>query len=339
MEPNSRLSVTYWGTRGSHPRVLTAIDEMRLLRALAHSLSADDKLHQLTSSSDSELEALLTQISLPARFGNHSSCIEIQYRDFRYLIDAGSGIQQWAAEHQRERVTNTFLLLTHNHLDHICGLPFAAPLYCEENEIELWVPSKTFTNLQQIIPQQPNSGSSLFPITIDQLQAIKQVHELSEPSSRGPISIGNMQLSWLPLNHPGGAVAYRFQAEERSVVIASDHEHVGTLDQALVDFARDADLLYLDGQYTDEEYDGRCGIAGSSAQSRHGWGHSTVNACLRTGVAAKVRRLHIGHHDPCRPDEQIQELESHAQATLAAQTDLKRPAEVRFAREGETIEI
>jgi len=65
------------------------------------------------------------------------------------------------------------------------------------------------------------------------------------------------------------------------------------------DIALDADLIYHDGQYTDQEY-----------LNRRGWGHSGFGDVLQFAAIARVKHLLIGHHDPVRTDSQLKEMQS-----------------------------
>jgi ribonuclease BN (tRNA processing enzyme) len=110
------------------------------------------------------------------------------------------------------------------------------------------------------------------------------------------------------------------------VVIATDHEQPSTPDLALAEFARGADVLYLDAQFLRDEYDCRIGIASEAPQSRAGWGHTPLEDCFPTAAKAKVKRLLLGHHDPRRNDaalraiaEKVRGMPSAFEATLAYQ--------------------
>jgi ribonuclease BN (tRNA processing enzyme) len=61
-----------------------------------------------------------------------------------------------------------------------------------------------------------------------------------------------------------------------------------------VAFCRDADLVFHDAQYTDEEY-----------KRTHGWGHSTFGDATDLAIEAGVKRLGLVHHDPDRADEEL----------------------------------
>jgi ribonuclease BN (tRNA processing enzyme) len=128
--------------------------------------------------------------------------------------------------------------------------------------------------------------------------------------------------------------------------VATDHEHLEVPDRALVQFAEAADLLYLDGQYLQCEYDGDQAVGDSPAQRRNRWGHSWIEASLSTAIAAGATRIHLGHHDPHRSDSDLLKLEQFARQYVQ---DLNLPRsntgttslgpEVMFAREGDTWSI
>ena len=82
--------------------------------------------------------------------------------------------------------------------------------------------------------------------------------------------------------------------------------------------ARDADLLFHDGQYTLEEY-----------ESRLGGGHSTPEHAVTLAVRAGARRLVLFHHDPTHTDDQLEAMLAEAES-LAADASLQ----VELAREG-----
>ena len=100
-------------------------------------------------------------------------------------------------------------------------------------------------------------------------------------------------------------------------VFATDHEQQEVPDRGAGRLRRGADLLYTEGQYTQAEYEGRVGMSGDPPVKRVGWGHSPVEACVRTALAAQAKALHVGHRDPRRNDAEIAAFEAYARALLA----------------------
>ncbi|MDR2390418.1 MAG: MBL fold metallo-hydrolase, partial [Planctomycetota bacterium] len=101
-----------------------------------------------------------------------------------------------------------------------------------------------------------------------------------------------------------GVLNFRLEYAGRSYVYATDvegYEECG--DPVLAEFARGADLMSHDGQYSSEDY----------ARNRKGWGHSTVNMAIRTAVLAGVPRLAIVHHEPEYDDAHLLRMEREAQ--------------------------
>jgi ribonuclease BN (tRNA processing enzyme) len=83
--------------------------------------------------------------------------------------------------------------------------------------------------------------------------------------------------------------------------------------------------------------------AGGGALSRHGWGHSTIDAAIATGMAARARHLHLGHHEPKRTDKELDEVAQLAQRL--SELELRRQGRAAtdcrtcLAAEGMEIEI
>ncbi len=126
-------------------------------------------------------------------------------------------------------------------------------------------------------------------------------------------------------------------------MFASDHEHQVHPDQALADFARDADLVYMDAQYQRQEYDGRVGLCDEPPMPRAGWGHSTYTDAITTAVAAGAARIHLGHHDPKRDDADLDRLWPELEAELRRLLqEYRRPAgsaRLLLVYEGYELEI
>ena len=100
------------------------------------------------------------------------------------------------------------------------------------------------------------------------------------------------------------------------------------------------DLLYLDGQYLAAEYEGRASMMGEPPLSRRGWGHSTVEACVATAVAAGAKVLHVGHREPKRDDFDLARIDAYLQQCVAAAlAGTGRQMSACIPQEGLTVQV
>jgi len=105
--------------------------------------------------------------------------------------------------------------------------------------------------------------------------------------------------------HPSGGVnVFRIEWGGKSMVYATDVEGVVGGDMRLAAFAKGADLLIHDAQYTRDEY---------IQTPRQGWGHSTPEMATFVAEMAQVGQLVLFHHDPAHDDARLDEMAASAQ--------------------------
>jgi phosphoribosyl 1,2-cyclic phosphodiesterase len=281
-----------------------------------------------------------------ARYGGNTLCVEVGFPGCgrTLVIDAGSGIRRLGDDligrPDRGGGVALDLLLSHTHLDHILGLPFFQPLYRRDTKVSIYGPAISAEDrLEQVIGGQ--MSYRYFPVRQVELAAEIRYVDLRE----GAYDLGDgIRLSATYLNHPLLCMGYRIEYRGRVLCTAFDTEpfrNVFITDPAdarydemmaregeaaaqaaalrMSAFARGADLLVHDGQFSEQEY-----LAG-----RIGWGHSPVEHAVRLAEEAGCRRLTLVHHDPLRTDDA---LDAWAQRFGGV-----RPGsglEVCFAREG-----
>jgi ribonuclease BN (tRNA processing enzyme) len=90
-----------------------------------------------------------------------------------------------------------------------------------------------------------------------------------------------------------------------------------------VEFLKEADVLILDSQYTDEKY-----------QEHVGWGHGALSRVVSLALEARVRKLFLFHHDPQHDDYKIDEMLERARLLVV---ESGRALEVEAARESAEI--
>lgn len=251
-----------------------------------------------------------------AGIGGNTSQVEVQCDDERLLLDAGTGLRALGDELMRTGVKRAHLLLSHLHWDHIQGLPFFVPAYMPGAELSIWGPGGDRASLAEVLATQ--MGAPTFPVRFDELGSRVELHQIKGGSR---FQIGTASVRTARLNHPGGVLGYRIEHAGKVLVYATDVEHYAAADPALVDLARDADVLIYDAQYTPEQYRGEHG------PSKVGWGHSTFEAGAEVARRAGARKLVLFHHDPRHDDEAVLRIEARARElfpeTIAAREGLE----------------
>lgn len=283
-------------------------------------------------------------ICSPALANNHSvavgntTCIELSWDNRTVVYDAGTGFVRFG-EHVLSELANNpqtlkkiDLILSHPHLDHLNGLLFSPLTYDPRVSISLHASSSTLAALSLLLGPASAMSRILLPSTFSDMQALGDL-VVVEPGRS--FMLGDAEVNTMALRHPGGCIAFRVTRKGSSIVLASDHEHPGEgADKELACFSREADLLYTEGQYTRAEYDGKEAIGAGLPTSRRGWGHSAMEDCVSTAVAAGCRHLVLGHHDPLRSLGALNRISDDLKTLI-------RPGgpSVAMAREGEEIHL
>jgi len=238
-----------------------------------------------------------------AGVGGNTSCVEVVCGGERIILDAGTGLRKLGDRMMAEGSLEATMLLSHQHWDHIQGIPFFVPAYIPTARLRIYGGVNGVMSLRETLEHQMTAP--VFPVRLDELGA--QI-DLCEVRSGHSFSIGGARVKAIKVNHPGGCFAYRIDFEGKSVVYATDTEHYACVDPALRALAQGADVLIYDSQYTPEEYRGDAG------RSKVGWGHSTYVAGAELARSAGVGQYVLFHHDPSRNDAKVAEIEAKAQA-------------------------
>jgi phosphoribosyl 1,2-cyclic phosphodiesterase len=246
------------------------------------------------------------------RYGGNTSCLEIRCGGRLLIFDAGTGLRDLGNQLNGNGSVDADLYLTHTHFDHICGLPFFAPLYTAGNKIRLAAGHlQPETDLKRVLMEM--MMAPLFPIPPSAFKADVSFQDFMMGDVLTPGD--GITIRTGPLNHPNRATGYRIEYGGRSICYITDTEHVdGRRDQRIVDLVQGTHLMIYDSTYSDAEY-----------PRYKGYGHSTWEEGVRLADAASVKTLVIFHHEPSHDDDRMD--------AIAAEAEKARPGTV-VAREG-----
>ncbi len=256
------------------------------------------------------------------RYGGNTACVEVRDHSGSLLVlDAGTGLRELGAALMNgggPRPFSVDLLLSHLHWDHIQGIPFFRPAYDPKSSLRIRGPkqSRTLRELLGIGMDEP-----FFPVDLDDLPVQLTVAELDDGSDE---QIGHFRVRAARLYHPAPALAYRVEADGKSIVYATDTEDAFSgRPNPVVSLALNADTLIHDAQFLETDY-------------KPTWGHSTIASAIDIAAQAKVRRLVLYHHDPDRSDDALDQI------AVRSQQEMNRRAtgvEVIVAREGLELQV
>lgn len=237
------------------------------------------------------------------RYGGNTACTHICLADGTDIVlDAGTGIRL-LGKALVSKTTPIYLLLSHNHWDHIQGFPFFAPIYQKDRAI-IVTPGRTNEHRPEAFLEQ--MSGSLFPVPKEAISADITINEPLQDEW----FISNAKITRLRINHPGGGSCFCVEENGRKVAYVTDNElyppyKKNTDFLAFVDFVKNADLLIHDAQYVIQDM-----------PAKSGWGHSVAEEAIKLALAANVKQLALYSHDPERSDTLIDEIVEHAQEII-----------------------
>ncbi len=267
------------------------------------------------------------------QYGGNTSCVEVIAGSHRIILDAGTGIISLGDKIFQEHISsagdvfdrkpmNITLLLSHIHQDHIQGLNFFKPINVLTTQFSLFGYSGFDSTLDETLSELIYGKSfplNLYDITADCI--ITDITEseiiLFDKDNQRPIlkriscledikpKEDEVIISFMKSNsHPNfGVMCFKISYKDKSVVYATDTECYNGGSKKLEIFAKDADLLIHDSQYTKEDYL-------SEVNTKQGYGHSTFDMAYDIAISANAKRLAFFHFDPSYNDEKLTNIES-----------------------------
>jgi phosphoribosyl 1,2-cyclic phosphodiesterase len=275
------------------------------------------------------------------RYGGNTSCVVVEAAGETLIFDAGTGLRKLGADLMKDGPTGieARLFFSHLHWDHIQGFPFFGPAFVPGNRLDIYGvtpsvadaardgfdghPATVELNLHELALPDPSEGvraamasqmkAPNFPVGLDAMRA--ELNFIDVPNGEKLTISPFVTVRHTSVDHPNGCVAWRVDAEGKSVVYATDLELAegtdGSVFDGLVELSRGADLLIFDAMYTPEEYEGK------GTFSRKGWGHSTFEMGAAVAEQAGIPSLALFHHDPGHDDAFMDALAVRAQKRFA----------------------
>lgn len=179
--------------------------------------------------------------------GRASSGYYVTGAGFGLLVDPSAGSTQRLVAAGYEPTEVTAILLTHYHADHVCDVvPLLFALQNPRYERERWPTVIGPAGVESFFAALRAPFEKWVPAPPE-----IEVREEHADFVLGEIEPG-VSISLTPVPHTPVSRAYRFRAGGRTIVISSDTEY----SDALADFARDCDLLFLECTSPDEPIPG-----------------------------------------------------------------------------------
>lgn len=291
-----------------------------------------------------------------AKYGGNTTCYLIETPEEAIIIDAGTGIMN-LPDLQGKRIS---LLITHAHIDHIMGLPMFLGKQAGK-EITIYGEMRDGLTIKEQLERY--ISSPLWPVTMDEYPVKLTFKDITADNNaanntdntdnansainNSAFNIGDVTVSTMQSNHPGGSTIYRLDYNGESVVIATDFEHeevtasdcsqstaAGNPLARLAAFSASASLILYDAQYTPEEYE-KC----------RGYGHSTYVQAIELAEelaagdrgafgdkvsckeSAEPTRILLIHHAPNHDDAFLDALQTEIDRIIAAKISLARESQ------------
>ncbi|MBW1710555.1 MAG: MBL fold metallo-hydrolase [Deltaproteobacteria bacterium] len=240
-----------------------------------------------------------------AKYGGDTTCFEIRTKnDEIIIVDAGSGIRRLGNKLLGEQRFEYNILFTHSHWDHILGFPFFKPIYNEKTTLNLMGCPEAQGNIKKLLSK--TMRLPYFPIPFDKLRS-ENIYSGECPAS---LRIDSVEILHINLSHPNIGLGYKFIEDGKTLVILTDNElgykHRGgrSFDE-YAEFAREADFLIHDAEYTPEQY-----------KTAKTWGHSTYVDALNLAFKARVKHFGLFHHNQDRNDAEQDSILQDCQSII-----------------------
>lgn len=262
------------------------------------------------------------------RYGGNTSCVEVGIGDNLIILDAGTGIVAVGDELMEKYISsalnpqdrnpvNATVLLSHIHQDHLLGLTFFKPMHLKSTNLMIYGPGSEESDLSENL--KTLVFGKTFPLDLGDIAANCEIQNLCEnfaivikPKSKPELVLKeNLKAGeedivitfYKSYVHPQeGVMVYKIAYKGKSLVYATDKECYFGGDKKFVKFAKGADLLIHDAQYTTEDYL-------NPHSPKQGYGHSTFDMAIESMKTTGAKNLIFTHFEPSYDDEKLSRIE------------------------------
>lgn len=167
----------------------------------------------------------------------------ITYKNTQVLVDMGNGTQANLNKNNTKIKDIDGLLFTHHHLDH--NEEFA-PIFIQSllggNKTTIAGPKQTTSIINNIIEIYEEDIEYRLSKSKRSLNDVKTNFTAKDLTGTTQFYIGDIKITYTPVNHTIATLAYRFDAGDESIVISGDL----TYSKSLSILAKNADYLIMD---------------------------------------------------------------------------------------------
>lgn len=252
------------------------------------------------------------------KFGGNTICLEVSIGGQKIIIDMGSGARALGQRLHRDQYTERLpVLFSHLHLDHILGLPFFAPLYNDQIQIDFYGANQHFGHGSLQSALQKFCSPPFFPVACSAMPATLAFHDFIPGQTLYPLE--HIPVQTLAIPHPGGCVGYRFDHQGKSLGLLYDMMPVHEDKTEILTVMAGVDALIIDAAYDDIQY-----------ANRPHWGHCSWSHALKLAQKIGAPPVYVIHHDMLNDDDTLNTMQQEARAQYH---------QVHFVREGSTITL
>jgi len=245
-------------------------------------------------------------------FGGHTSCVSIETQEEIVIMDMGTGMKKLGESivSNPNSPSKINIMLSHYHWDHLIGFPMFAPLFSDKYQINIYG-KKDRIGVKDVINHMLDP--IFWPVSFNDFKADLNFYTIGD----NQIKISdNMMIESQVHQHPNGAFSYKVLSNDKTISYITDCEHMlGNINENLINFAKNSDLLIHDAHFAKEDL-----------SNHKGWGHSSWDQAVSMAQKSKSKQLALYHYSPDYNDTKINSIESDAKKifkqTIAAKQGL-----------------